>query len=239
MLRLAWGRQRTAKGKLILLNEMPGSRLRGIERLRMRWCASWFVFAGVELHCAVLAGKYSDIIWETFTNQGAGMSTQPTLTEILPRIDQAIQQLIQMVKLMPPAMLVEPRLGEGRSVKDVLAHLTWWDRWLLLTLPPVPGAPALTMTLPLADQIPATNAWADEMNAKVLEYNQPREFAEIWEELTCTCAVLLQRVAQLTDADLYDPTGLAAEIGQPVAPLICGIYEHYEEHGFEFAQIDK
>ena len=30
---------------------------------------------------------------------------------------------------------------------------------------------------------------------------------------------------------------IAATIGQPVAPLICGIYEHYEEHAREFEQL--
>ena len=37
--------------------------------------------------------------------------------------------------------------------------------------------------------------------------------------------------------DLYDPAGMAATIGQPVAPLICGIYEHYEEHAHEFERL--
>jgi hypothetical protein len=82
----------------------------------------------------------------------------------------------------------------------------------------------------LADQIPTTPDWADEMNAKVLTYNKSREFTVIWDEITTTCDRLLRRVSQLSDQDLYDPTGIATIIGQPVAALICGIYEHYEEH---------
>lgn len=39
------------------------------------------------------------------------------------------------------------------------------------------------------------------------------------------------------DADLNDPDGLSAVIGQPLRPLICGIYGHYEEHAHELAQI--
>ena len=108
------------------------------------------------------------------------MSTQPTMTEILPRIEQSIQRVVQTVTTLPPAARLEPLLPGERSVKDVLGHITWWDQWLLLTLPPAEGEPAPAITLPLADQIPPTDHWADEMNAKVLLYNKPRDFAPIW-----------------------------------------------------------
>ena len=166
------------------------------------------------------------------------MSTQQMITEILPRIERAIQRVMQTVSSMPPALIQEPLLADGRSVKDVLGHLTWWDQWLLVTLPPLPGEPALTITLPLSDQIPTTTDWADEMNAKVHIYNKSREFSVIWGELTATCDLLLRRVSQLSDKDLYDPAGMASIIGQPVAPLIFGIYEHYEEHAHEFERLN-
>ncbi len=166
------------------------------------------------------------------------MSAQPTMTDILPRIEQSIQRVVQAVTALPPAAREEPRLGEGRSVKDVLGHITWWDQWLLLTLPPAAGEPAPDITLPLADQIPPNDHWADEMNAKVLQYNKPRDFAPIWEEFTDTRAMLVKRVSQLSAADLYDPAGMSATIGQPVAPLVCGIYEHYEEHAHEFENLN-
>jgi hypothetical protein len=165
------------------------------------------------------------------------MSTQPTMTEILPRIEQSIARVVQAVKALPSSARLEPLLPEERSVKDVLGHITWWDQWLLLTLPPAPGEPAPAITLPLADQIPPTDHWADEMNAKVLQYNKQRDFAPIWDEFTMTRALLVKRVSQLSDADLYDPAGMSAIIGQPVAPLVCGIYEHYEEHAHEFESL--
>ena len=76
------------------------------------------------------------------------------------------------------------------------------------------------------------------MNAKVHIYNKSREFSVIWGELQATCELLLRRVSQLSDKDLYDPEGIASIIGQPVAPLICGIYEHYEEHAHEFERLN-
>jgi hypothetical protein len=166
------------------------------------------------------------------------MSNQQTIAEILPRIERAIQRVVQTVTSMSPALRQEPLLPGGRSVKDVLGHLTWWDQWLLITLPPAAGESALAITLPLSEQIPSTNEWADEMNAKVHLYNKSRQFSVIWRELQATCDLLLRRVSQLSDKDLYDPEGMASIIGQPVAPLIWGIYEHYEEHAHELERLN-
>jgi hypothetical protein len=138
---------------------------------------------------------------------------------------------------LSPAQRLEPRLSEGRSIKDVLAHITWWDQWLLVTLSADPKAPVKPMNLPLADQIPATDQWADEMNARVHIYNQARELTAIEAEFAAVRKQVLERVSQMSIDDLYDPDGMSAIVRQPVAPLILGIYEHYEEHAHELEQI--
>jgi hypothetical protein len=71
------------------------------------------------------------------------------------------------------------------------------------------------------------------MNAKVYAYHQPRALSRIQAEFTATGNQLLERVSQLSINDLYNPDGMSAVIGQPVAPLVLGIYEHYEEHAHE------
>ncbi len=161
------------------------------------------------------------------------MSVPHTMTEIITRIEQAMQRVIQAVTPLSPAQMLEPRLSDGHSVKDVLAHLTWWDQWLLFTLPADQHTPHPPITPPLVDQIPPTNDWADEMNAKVYAYHQPRALSLIQAEFTATGNQLLERVSQLSINDLYNPDGISAVIGQPVAPLVLGIYEHYEEHAHE------
>ena len=163
------------------------------------------------------------------------MNTPQTMAEIITRIEQAMQRMVQALASLSPDHMLEPRLS-GWSVKDVLAHLTWWDQWLLFTLPADPNAPHTPIAPPLTDQIPATDHWADEMNAKVYAYYQSRELSIIQTEFAATRNHLLQRVSQLTIDDLYNPDGMAAMIGQPVAPLILGIYEHYEEHAHELEQ---
>jgi len=165
------------------------------------------------------------------------MSTPQTMNEIIARIEQAMQRLAHAIDRLSPAQMLEPRLPNHQSVKDVLAHLTWWDQWLLYTLPADPDAPRRPIAPPLVDQIPPTDHWADEMNAKVYAYNQARDLPAIQAEFTATRDQLLRRVAQLSLDDLYNPDGMTAIVGQPVAPLVLGIYEHYEEHAHELEQL--
>ena len=106
-----------------------------------------------------------------------------------------------------------------------------------VTLPADPNTPIEPITLPLVDQVPPTDQWADEMNAKVRIYNQPRELSVIESEFAVVRKQLFERVSQMSIEDLYDPNGMSAIIGQPVAPLILGIYEHYEEHAHELEKI--
>jgi uncharacterized damage-inducible protein DinB len=164
------------------------------------------------------------------------MNTPQTMAEVITRIERAMQRVVQAVMPLSSAQMLEPRLSGGRSVKDVLAHLSWWDQWLLFTLPAEENTSLPPIALPLVDQIPRTAHWADEMNAKVYAYNQRRELSSVQTEFTLTRKRLLRRVSQLSLDDLYDPDGMAAIVGQAVAPLICGIYEHYEEHAQELEQ---
>jgi len=167
------------------------------------------------------------------------MSAEQTMAEIMARIEEALRRFGQAIASLSAEDMLEPRLSNGQSVKDVLAHIRWWDQWLLFTLPANSNAPHSPITLPLVDQIPATEHWADEMNAKVYAYNQARPLSIIQEEFTETRRQLLERVSQLSFDDLYNPDGMAAVIGQPVAPLILGIHEHYEEHAHELEQLGR
>jgi uncharacterized damage-inducible protein DinB len=167
------------------------------------------------------------------------MSVPQTMAEIFARIERAMQRVVQAITPLSPAHMLEPRLPNGQSVKDVLAHLTWWDQWLLFTLPADQNTVRTPITPPLVDQIPLADHWADEMNAKVYAHNQSRELSTIQAEFTATCSQLLQRVSQLSIDDLYDPDGMAAMIGQPIAPLVLGIYEHYEEHAHDLEQLNR
>ena len=165
------------------------------------------------------------------------MDTPYSIAEIIARVERAMERVTRVIQRISPTQKLESRLSDGRSVKDVMAHLTWWDQWLLVTLSADRSIPSQPIFLPLADQIPPTDHWADEMNAKVYIYNQQRELSVIEAEFVAVRNQLLERVSKMSIDDLYDPDGMSAIIGQPAAPLILGIYEHYEEHAHELEQI--
>ncbi|MDP9310914.1 MAG: ClbS/DfsB family four-helix bundle protein, partial [Chloroflexota bacterium] len=56
------------------------------------------------------------------------MAEPETKAALLARIAGEHKQLEQTLDRIPTAQLVEPRLQSGWSVKDVLAHITWWER---------------------------------------------------------------------------------------------------------------
>ena len=165
------------------------------------------------------------------------MDSQVTMAELRARNEAAVQRMVTAVASFSSKQMLEPLLADGRCVKDVLAHLAWWDRWLVFILPAVPAMPHKAVAPPFMDQIPPGTAWADEMNARVFAYNQNRALADILSEFNAGYQNLVQRAALLTYDDLYDPDGMSATIGTQVAPLILGIYEHYEEHAAELEQI--
>lgn len=165
------------------------------------------------------------------------MENQQKFASELERIVRATDAVKASIARITPEQAQQPLLDGGRSVKDLLGHLEWWDRWLLVTLPPMPNTP-LPRKPALFEQIPDNDHWAETLNAKVFAYNQARDYATLRAEFEATLKLLLARVSQLTDDDLYNPAGLSAQIGHAVAPLVLGIYEHYEEHEHELNRLN-
>jgi uncharacterized protein (TIGR03083 family) len=160
------------------------------------------------------------------------MSTPTTLAALVDRITIAHQRFLQVVGSLSDAQLQEPRLPGGWSVKDVLAHLAWWDRWLLYNLNTDNGQ-AAHLAPPLMDQIPPDEHWADQMNARVYQLNRSRSLAEIQAEFEAARQRVVQSVVALQPEDIFSPMGRLTSSGRLVGPLVFGIYEHYEEHAHE------
>jgi uncharacterized damage-inducible protein DinB len=155
-----------------------------------------------------------------------------TLEQLKLRNSAAHARFLAAVVARSEAELSEPRLPAGWSVKDVLGHLAWWDHWLVYTLFP-DDAEIAANPPPLLNEIGSADIALDELNARVFNYNQSRSLAEIRTDFTKAYRAAAQVAALLTAADVFDPAGRSAVIGQPVAPLVFGIYEHYEEHAHE------
>src|SRR5690242_4885224 len=109
------------------------------------------------------------------------MSAPTTMVELQDWVAAAHQRFLRAIGPLSETQLQEPCLPGGWSVKDVLAHLAWWDRWLVYTLQ-VDGADPARPGPPLLDQIPPGDRWADQLNTLVFEHNRDRELGEVQAE---------------------------------------------------------
>ena len=62
------------------------------------------------------------------------MSTSDRKTEILQRVRVTHQELEDQLAGLPPAKMTQPGVNDDWSVKDVLAHIAWWEQHLLRRL---------------------------------------------------------------------------------------------------------
>jgi uncharacterized protein (TIGR03083 family) len=110
--------------------------------------------------------------------------------------------------------LTAPSLADGWSVKDVLAHITWWEQQMLLKLRGV------HMELHREDE-----EWAEtikRVNAQVFEDLHARPLPDVLTAYGRSYAEVLAAVEALEEADLAD-----LDLWNHIA---CDSYEHYAEH---------
>jgi uncharacterized RmlC-like cupin family protein len=125
----------------------------------------------------------------------------------------------------------EEPLPSGWSVKDLVAHITFWERALLDRLEAVAAGRAISApAYPIDADVDATNARVQAEHSSqswdVLHF----DFAEVHRRMT-------ELVARLDDADLFDPTRAQALIGVEEYTVADRIYaettEHFGEHTAE------
>ncbi len=159
---------------------------------------------------------------------------QMPIGQITVRIAMAYRRLWDAIAPLSTAQLQAPVLADGWSVKDVLAHLAFWDRRLLHAIEPEAepedGGQVSRLFPPAIADIPYDDRWLDAVNARVYSLNLGQSLEEVLTDFAVTQVRLPAVVALLSPHAVYDPDGLSALLGEPFAPMLLGAYEHYEEH---------
>ena len=124
---------------------------------------------------------------------------------------------------MDATWMVEPVLYGLWSVKDLLAHLCFWEQYI---------ADAF-QTLQRGD-VPAPapdETSVHEINARVFAGQRGRPLADVRREEGEAYRALLALVETAPEDDLFNPHRFAWTQGRPFAELIQNnTYEHYDEH---------
>lgn len=111
------------------------------------------------------------------------------------------------------------------SIKDILAHLAAWHRYLLIHL----HAAA-------RDEVPATQGAfneedIDRTNERLYQENTSRPLSEVLTDFHTTYKGITEAVQALNDEDLFNPQRFTWMSGNTLLELVAGnTYEHYDEH---------
>ena len=145
--------------------------------------------------------------------------------ELLDWLQEEYQKWEAFIDQVGPAGMDQPGVNGDWSIKDIVAHLMGWNRWLVARLraaggrepEPPPPWPAHLQT-------------DDEINAWIYETNHGRSVPEVLDESHQVFQQLLTAVEGLPEQVLIDPSSYLPWLeGNPFTP--AGIFSHFhDEH---------
>jgi hypothetical protein len=129
------------------------------------------------------------------------------------------------------ATLDEPRIvrrDEGEwSVKDILAHIAAWEKFLIANQ--LLGIPALEALCVPPDVL--ERASEDEVNAILFERNRDRPLVEVQIDWYETHRWLMSELAKLDEERLKQPTLCFGAESRPLAQwIVFNTCDHYQDH---------
>lgn len=120
-------------------------------------------------------------------------------------------------------MLLNPALDNGWSVKDLLAHLAFWEK----------RAGDIYLGLVIGDiaSLEGADLSVDELNARALDQNRLLSLSQVRENEAWAYHALRRLAAAAPEEHLFDPRCFAWTGGRPFAEWIANnTYGHYDEH---------
>ena len=143
--------------------------------------------------------------------------------ELLANLEAGRERLEAALARVDPTQRMEPGLHDLWSVKDLLAHLGWWEQRVVdiydALLHNRTSDPALAET-PI-----------DELNRQALAENAARSWDEVQNNEKNSYHALVTLAETAPETDLFDPHRFAEAEGRPFVNWIlsnsCG---HYDEH---------
>ena len=155
----------------------------------------------------------------------ATSSRPKTVADLVNRVQYEWSALLHVVKSVSHEQMCTPG-PDGWSVKDVLAHLADWERFLLLNqFQARPPHEALQV-----DETMLGRPDFDELNATLYERNRDRPIADVLADLHQTHSQLLAALEQMSDSDLTQPVDAIFKAVPLVAVVRSITYHHYKEH---------
>ncbi len=156
------------------------------------------------------------------------MNEPMTKADLLSLIQAGYARLDATLSQIADDRMSQTGVEEGWSIKDLLAHISWWQRRLIQLLQNAAQGEQAPSLLAAGEDWPTA---IDRVNAEVHAANHDRPLSAIRAELEQSFQDTLATIGALSEQDLFDPQGFERIIGRPVADVIAAnTYEHYQEH---------
>jgi hypothetical protein len=139
----------------------------------------------------------------------------------LERINAEYNLWQDLIRKISPEDMVQPGICGDWSMKDVIAHIAWYEGEMI--------------PLILQYQLVGSELWAlttDERNQILFEQNRDRSLKDVLKESKKVHADFVQALNNLSDADLVDASHFKDMPGDWVPwKIIAGnSFEHYPQH---------
>jgi uncharacterized protein (TIGR03083 family) len=140
---------------------------------------------------------------------------------LIDEIRKAREEWQSLIAEVGKSRMTEPGLPGGWSVKDVIAHITWYEREMIGMLK--------------AKALEGSELWQlpqDERNVLIYEENRDRPLEEVLSEAEQIYNQLFEAIASLSEDDLSDPSHFRDMPSEwtPWDVIAGNTYEHYHQH---------
>ncbi len=144
-------------------------------------------------------------------------------TELLTRIHTERERLDAALARVDEARMTDTALYGAWSVKDMLAHIGWWEQRAAYIVD--------TVTSGRTPEGMVEGATVDQVNARVYHENHARSLEDVRRSEREAYETLLALTEKTGEDDLFDPQRFAWTKGQPLADwVVYNTYDHYAEH---------
>lgn len=151
------------------------------------------------------------------------MDNPATKDELLHLVRTEWAVFEDILKQVQQQKMVEPNVENGWSVKDILAHITAWEKLMCQWL-----EEAVRGDIP---ERPQDDAGIDRLNARLYAQNRDKSLDEVLADFQNTHQRSLKVIQLVPENDLFDPQRFDWREGDPLWYMVGGnTFWHYREH---------
>lgn len=146
--------------------------------------------------------------------------------KLLQSIRDARMQLETTIAAIPEAQMVRASVEGGNSVKDLLAHISIWERRMIEWL-------SVSLQDREPEMLPEGMTWddLDQWNEETTLSLRKRSLLDVLEEFGASYQDALRAVEETAEETLIDPHRFAWRDGKPLWEMISANMDwHYLEH---------